>query len=83
MGFKKSWDVADISQQLHSLSRECSSPYTDGFTSFELKKDLYQLKEIIDKALVEAPHFGDIEADWLTTQEQKRIIKILKGKTND
>ena len=80
MGFKKSWDVADISQQLHSLSRECSSTYTDGFTSFELKKDLYHLKEIIDQALQNSPDFGDIEKDWLTEQEQKRIIKILKGK---
>jgi hypothetical protein len=79
MGFKKNWDVANISNQIHSLARECSSPYNDGFTSFECKKDLYQLKYIIDRSLSEAPNFGDIEQQWLTEQEQKRIIKILKS----
>lgn len=79
MGFKKSWDVADISHQIHSLARECASPYNDGFTSFECKKDLYQLKYIIDQSLSRAPDFGDLEQQWLTEQEQKRIIKILKS----
>jgi diphthamide biosynthesis methyltransferase len=78
MGFKKSWDVANIASQIHSLARECSSMYNDGFTSFECKKDLFQLKEIIDNALAEAPDFGEIEQQWLTEQEKKRIIKILK-----
>lgn len=78
MGFKKNWDVADIASQVHSLSRNCSSPYTDGFTSFECKKDLYQLKEIIDRALKDAPTFGDLEEAWLNEQEQKRILNILK-----
>ena len=53
--------------------------YNDGFTSFECKKDLYQLKDIIDRALAEAPDFGEMEQQWLTEQEQKRIIKILKS----
>jgi diphthamide biosynthesis methyltransferase len=79
MGFKKSWDVSDITRQIHSLARECSSSYNDGFTSFECKKDLYQLKEIIDTALSKAPNFGEIEKQWLTEQEQKRIIKHLKS----
>jgi hypothetical protein len=79
MGFKKSWDVADVSKQIHSLARECSTPYNDGFTSFECKKDLYQLKKIIDDALAEAPDFGALEEEWLQEQEKKRIIKILKS----
>ena len=79
MGFRKSWDVSDITRQIHSLARECSSHYNDGFTAFECKKDLYQLKKIIDDSLSEAPDFGDIEKQWLTEQEQKRIIKYLKS----
>jgi hypothetical protein len=79
MGFRKSWDTSDIARQIHGLARECSSAYNDGFTSFECKKDLYQLKQILDDALAEAPDFGDIEQQWLTEQEQKRIIKILKS----
>lgn len=79
MGFKKSWDVADIASQVHSLSRNCSSSYTDGFTAFECKKDLYQLKYLIDQALKDAPDFGHLEESWLKDLEQKRIIKILKS----
>lgn len=79
MGFRKSWDTADIANQIHALSRECSSSYNDGITAFECKKDLYQIKEIIDHALKLAPSFGEVEQQWLTEQEQKRIIKILKS----
>ncbi len=79
MGFKKSWDIADISHQIHSLARECSSLYNDGFTSFECKKDLYQLKQIIDAAITNSPNFGELEQEWLQEQEKKRIIKHLKS----
>jgi hypothetical protein len=76
---KKTWSVDDIIRQVHALSRECSSPYNDGFTSFECKKDLYQIQEAINRALQNSPNFGDLEKQWLTEQEQKRIIKHLKS----
>jgi hypothetical protein len=76
---KKSWSIEDVANQLRALSRECASPYNDGFTAFELKKDLYQIKELVDHALNNSPNFGDLEQEWLTEQEQKRIIKILKS----
>jgi hypothetical protein len=79
MGLKKNWDTMDISNQISALSRECSSPYNDGFTAFEFKKDLYQIKYMIDRALKTAPDFGDMEQQWLTEQEKKRIIKHLKS----
>ena len=78
MGFRKRWDIAEISSQIHSLSRECASPYNDGFTAFELKKELYLLKDILDHALSVAPEFGELEQQWLQEQEKKRIINILK-----
>lgn len=79
MGFKQNWDVAQISQQIHSMGRECASPYNTGFVTFEIKKDLYQLRDIINHALEQSPDFGEMEQQWLTEQEQKRIIKILKS----
>lgn len=79
MGFKKNWNIPEVVNQIHNLSRECSSPYNDGFIAFDCKKDLYQLKSIIDHALEQAPSFGEMEQQWLTEQEQKRIIKILKS----
>jgi hypothetical protein len=79
MGFKKSWNEADIHRQIHAMARECASPYNTGFLTFEIKKDLYSLKELVDQALKDSPNFGQMEQDWLTEQEQKRIIKILKS----
>ena len=76
---KKDWSIENIAQQVRSLSRECSSSYNDGFTAFELKKDLYQIKELVDYALSTSPNFGELEQEWLTGLEQKRIIKILKS----
>jgi hypothetical protein len=78
MGFKKSWDVSDITSQIHTLRRECSSPYNDGFTAWGCKQDLLILQELINNAVETAPNFGDLETDWLKIQEQKRIIKYLK-----
>ena len=80
MGFRKSWDAADIANQLHSLSRECASAYNDGFTAFECKKDLYLIKYIVEEALADAPDFGELEHRWLKEQEQKKILRILKEK---
>jgi hypothetical protein len=79
MGFKKSWSVDDVARQIHALSRECSSPYNDGFTGFECKKDLYQIKSIVEDALNRAPSYGHLEEQWLTEQEKSRIIKHLKS----
>ena len=76
---KKSWSVEDVAHQIHALSRECSSSHNDGFTAFELKKDLYQIKNLIDQALLNSPNFGEMEQKWLQEQEKKRIIKILKS----
>jgi hypothetical protein len=79
MGFKKNWEVGDITSQVHSLAREISSPYNDGYTQWHCKQDLYQIKQLVDQALARSPDFGDLEHQWLTEQEKKRIIKILKS----
>jgi hypothetical protein len=78
MGFKKSWDVSDIMSQIQSLSRECQSPYNDGFTGWNCKQDLLIIQELVDEALKDSPAFGDLETGWLKNREQQRIIKILK-----
>mgnify|MGYP007019966489 FL=1 len=78
MGFKKSWDVSNITSQIHSLSRECNSPHNDGFTAWGCKQDLLIIQQLINEAIKVSPNFGEMEADWLKSQEQKRIIKILK-----
>ena len=76
---KKTWGVADVVQQINNAARECRSPYNDGFTGWYVKQDLYQMKFILDEALKNCPDYGTMEKEWLTEQEQKRIIKILKS----
>jgi len=70
--------MSEILNQIHALARECQSPYNEGFTAFELKKDLYELKFALDEAIKKSPTFYG-EEEWLTEQEKKRIIKILKS----
>lgn len=69
----------DLVSQIRSLSRECTSPYNDGFVAWGCKQDLLILQELINEAVKDSPNFGDTETEWLKEREQKRIIKILKG----
>jgi hypothetical protein len=72
MELRKSSDIADISNQLRALVRECRDPYNDHFTAF-------YAKVLVDTALADSPDFGDLEKEWLQEQEKKCIIKILKS----
>jgi hypothetical protein len=67
-----------IQHQIWAMCHEASSRYNDGFTAFEAKKDLYQLKWQIDRALADCSTFAG-EDEWLHEQEQERIIHILKA----
>jgi hypothetical protein len=78
MGFKKNWDTSSILQDIHRMNREMSSSYTDGFTSFEIKKELYEIKFALDQILKDSPMFSG-EQEWLTDQEKKRIVNILRS----
>lgn len=75
---KKSWDVGEITSQIHSIAREVNSPHNDGFTAWGCKQDLYLIKFLVDEIMSKSPNFGDLEIDFLKLEEQKRIIKILK-----
>ena len=77
MGFKKSWDVANIAQQINTMTYEANSGYTDGFVGWGIKQDLYRIKWLVDDALKRCSTFTP-EDEWLKEQEQKKIIKILK-----
>lgn len=77
MGLMKTWNISDIKTQISRISLECKSPYNEGFTSFELKKELYELKFFIDQQLKSSPTFGG-EKEWLHEREKEHIIKLLK-----
>jgi hypothetical protein len=61
MGFKKSWDVDAICIQLSRMAAECRSPFNDGFTAFEVKKELFKIKFCLEDLLEICPTFVDEE----------------------
>lgn len=77
MAFKKPIDVVHTQMQLLSAYHELRSPYNDGFTQFELKKELYELKFVIDKILADSPRFSG-EDEWLEEQSKKQLWETLK-----
>ena len=78
MGFKKNWEVGDITSQVHSLAREISSPYNDGYTQWHCKQDLYQIKQLVDQALARSPDFGDLGTGVVANTRKKTYNKNTK-----
>jgi hypothetical protein len=78
MGFQKRWDLNDIRSQIQRCGIEVLSPYNDGYTAWSCKKELYEIKFLIDQLLTDAPKFGNEETNFLKEHEQKTLIQILK-----
>lgn len=76
MGYKLPYDPAAVIRQINSALHEMNR--MDGFTGFEIKKDLYQILWSAQNAVANAPKFMG-EEEWLKKQEQNRIIRILKN----
>jgi hypothetical protein len=77
MGYKHSYDIIEAINQIRAAARECTDPRTDGFVTWGIKQDLYQLKWILEEAMRNCPTYS-MEADWLKEQEQKKILRLLK-----
>ena len=55
---------------------ELHSPYNDGFTTFEIKKDLHKLKWLLDEIMADSPTFAD-EEEFLKKHEQTKMWRTL------
>ena len=67
--------IDSITTYIRKMNAEMNSPYNDGFMAWGIKQDF--MKFFIDKILADAPEFAG-EDDWLTEQEQKQVMEILK-----
>lgn len=77
MGFRKP-DLEQAISQLRRAYAEVNSPYNDGFTGWEIKRELYEIKWLLDRMLKNSNTYGEIEQRYLDQVEKNRIIEELK-----
>lgn len=66
------WSVSVIKGDLQLMTFECRHPRNDGFTQFEIKKDLMEIKFLLEDLIETCPTFVG-EEEWL----HKRLINKL------
>ena len=77
MGFRKPLDYNSINHQIQVAGYEVNNGRNDGFTSFEVKKELYKIKYLVDRVLRDC-HTFEGEEEYIKQLEQKMIIDILR-----
>lgn len=77
MGYRKPLDLNSIQHQIYMTGVEIMSERNDGFTQWELKKDLYVLQGLINSIIERSPTFVD-EEEYLRELEQNRVVRILE-----
>ena len=82
MGFQIRWDKLDIERQINRMAGEINSPYNDGFTAWSIKKDLLDIKFLLDNVLEKSCTFVD-EADYIEAQRKKQTWSILNDKKSN
>jgi hypothetical protein len=76
MGFRKPMDYNSVSHQIYMAGVELHSSKNDGFTQWEIKKDLYKLKWTLDQIMKDSPTFVD-EDEFLKENEQRVMWRTL------
>jgi hypothetical protein len=77
MGFRKPIDYNSVHHQIYIAGVELYSPRNDGFTTWDIKQDLYKLKWMLDAIIKDAPTFVD-EEEFIKEHEQKVMWRTLK-----
>ena len=81
MGFEQAHSISEIYSKIRAMVTECNRLDVNDIVGWGIKQDLYQLRDIVNDALKACPEYSK-ETEWLKTQEQKKLIKLLKG-SND
>ena len=76
MGYRKPMDYNQVHHQIYMSGVELHSSRIDGFTQFEIKKDLYKLKWLLDEIMADAPTFAG-EDEFLKEHEQVKMWRTL------
>lgn len=70
------WSVSRIKGDLQSMTYECRHMRNDGFTQFEIKKDLIEIQFLLNDLLETCPTFYG-EEEWLQECLNQRLLKKL------
>jgi vancomycin permeability regulator SanA len=76
MGFRKPMDYNAVHHQIYMAGVELHSPYNDGYVQWEIKKDLYKLKWLIDSIMKDSPEFAG-EKEFVEEHEKIVMWKTL------
>lgn len=77
MGFRKPMDYSNVHHQIYMAGVEMHSSYNDGFTTWEIKKDLHRLKWLLDEIMADSPTFAD-EQEFLDEHSKVKMWRTLK-----
>lgn len=67
-----------ILADLQAIYFSATDPRSDGFVTWEYKKDLYEIQFALEEMILKCPGHSDIESQWLREQEAEKIVRILK-----
>lgn len=77
MGFKNPLDYNRMHHQVYMAGVELHHPGNDGFTQFEIKKDLHKIKWLLDEILADSPTFAG-EEEFLKEHDQVKMWRTIK-----
>jgi hypothetical protein len=68
--------MSSVEDRIQDIVEEVASPHNDGYTQLGFKKELWDLKCLIEDIYEQMPSFGNNELEW----EKERVYNKLKGK---
>ena len=69
-------DYNAVNHQIYIAGVELNNPRNDGYVQWEIKKDLYKLKWLLDEILKDSPEFVG-ESEFLQEHSKKQMWRTL------
>ena len=76
MGFRKPMDYTNVHNQIYKAGVELHSGHNDGYTTWEIKKDLHRIKWLLDEIMADSPTFTG-EDEFLKEHDQVKMWRTL------
>ena len=77
MGFRKPMDYNSVHHQIYMAGVELLSGHNDGYTTWEIKKDLHRIKWLLDEIMADSPTYAD-EKEFLDEHAKVKMWRTLK-----